>query len=164
MKGRLIKNAEGELLLLWSDGRIVPSSKGMLQSLLFDFKTIDERSWVSNTYWKTEFVPDMSLYPGETMACITGENQLVIFDPEPFHILVEKNRKLIDPTRYISAKEYGQLHGKSKEIINVYCLQGRIPGAYRSSDGRWKIPEDAPYPVRLRNQRTGEGAGRPKKR
>lgn len=48
-------------------------------------------------------------------------------------------------TNLVSAREYGKLHGKSREQINQYCQQGRIPGEFRV--GRdWVIPKDSRFP------------------
>ncbi len=161
MKGRLIKDAQGEVLFLSSSGQIVPASLGLIRTLLFNFDTVDQNAWASDVYWKTEYVQDMTLYPGETMAFVTDAGHLVITNSEPFHLLEEKNKNLIDPTRYLTVPAYAKKHKKSREIIGVFCRQGRISGAFRDTDGKWKIPEDAPYPVRVDKQRFD--TGRPKK-
>ena len=60
--------------------------------------------------------------------------------------------------------EYGKKHNKGKEIIKYFCREGRIAGAYKIN-GYWMIPEDAPYPIDIRQQRSSDKprSGRPKK-
>ncbi len=148
MKGRLIRDDQDQVLYLSSNGDMIPASLGLMTALLFDFKAIEDKTWISDTSWKSASVPDMAMYPGETLAIIPDDcSQLIIYDAEPFRILTEKTKGMIDVKKYISAVEYGKKHNRSCEIVKSFCRQGRIVGAYKAN-GTWMMPEDAPYPVR----------------
>ena len=153
MKGRLIKDTQGDIFLLCNDGAMVSATKEVLYSLLFDFSTLEKSYWASVDTWKTASIPDMSLYPGETLAFVTEQNQLIIMDSSAFSILVDTS--LVTPVHeYISLLEYAKKYDKSKEIIKVYCRNGRISGAIKVGKN-WMIPKDAPYPVPSEKQREG---------
>lgn len=158
MKGRLIKKETGDIVFLCSDGSIACPTKELLHSLLFDFKSIDKVSWPSEGEWKNEFIPEMMLYPGDTLALVTDADQLHVYDSTPFSVLLKH-----DFNRLISCYEYGKKYDINPEYVRVLCRQGRIPGAQKISGG-WMIPENAPYPVSAdRRRRDLDGlAGRPK--
>ena len=158
MKVRLIKKETGDIVFLCSSGDIASPTKELLHSLLFDFKNIDKLSWPVIGTWKDSFTPEMMLYLGDTLACVTDADQLHVYDSEPFSILLKS-----DFSRLISCYEYGQKYDINPEYVRVLCRQGRIPGAQKISGG-WMIPETAPYPVSAdRRRRDLEGlAGRPK--
>lgn len=164
MKGRLVKDKGGSTVFLCSNGNKLLINKAIISALLYDFKEINENFWVSDEVWKTEQAPSMELYPGKTLAFITDDNQLVILDSEPFRLLLDESKRMpVD--KYLSAVEYAEKYNKSREIIKVYCRQGRIPGAVKINDN-WLIPKDAPYPVSTSRQRTPDtlgAVGRPKK-
>ena len=164
MKGRLIQDGQGTIWFLSANGEKVSASHTLLQTILLDFHQIDKKSWGSDACWNNEYITDMMLYPGETLAFISDTNQLVICDPEPFRSLLSRNKAEDTPVRVLSASEYGKKHNKGKEIIKYFCREGRIPGAYKIN-GYWMIPEDAPYPIDIRQQRSSDKprSGRPKK-
>ena len=164
MKGRMIRDDHGAVWFLAAHGELVPSSDTLLQTLLLDFHLIEQKSWGSNSSWSSDYITDMMLYPGETLAYISDTNQLVIFDSTPFRSLILQSGKWADSVRVLSASEYGKKYNKGKEIIKYFCREGRIQGAYKIN-GYWMIPEDAPYPVDIRQQRSTDKprSGRPKK-
>lgn len=93
--------------------------------------------------WNLEY-PEMSAYPGETVAYVTDAFHLVIVDFSPFTVLFEASNTTLDDLLTVS--EYAQLYNKSVEQVKVFCRHGRIPGAKKI--GRdWVIPSDAPYPI-----------------
>ena len=155
---RLIENSKGQLHLLCSNGSIViPNEENnYLSSLLIDFKLAKDFAG-SDGCWK-DHTPEISMYPGKTIAYVTNNKELVIVDFEPFkHILESKKPE------YLSTEEYGKKFNKSAEIVKVFCRQGRIFGAVKIGSS-WFVPKDAPYPVPQEYRREGSPkAGRPRK-
>lgn len=147
MRARLIRTDEGEKQILCSDGTIAAANKNSLNAILTDFRTID-RIKGRQGYWNAEY-PEMSGYPGATLAYVTDDYQLVIRSFQPFQPLMEID---VEPSNLISAADYAAMHGRSVEQVKVLCRNGRIPGA--SKLGRdWIIPADAPYPADGRSMR-----------
>ena len=168
MKGRLIKDKQNEIFLLCPNGVKTPASKSVLESLLYDFKNIALIEWTGDETWKSDFTPSMELYPGDTLAFVTDEGLLIVTNPEAFSLLAEvaRTKHTIQIDKYLSITDYAKKHNKSREIIKVYCRDNRIPGARKINDN-WMIPEDAPYPVDARRQRTPDtlgNVGRPRKK
>ena len=156
MIARLIETSDGQLRLLCANGSIViPNEKNSyLTSLLSDFKLGEEFSGSDGTWNKD--TPDMSMYPGKTLAYISNNKELVINDFSPFEFLFRK-------IKYLSTEEFGKKFNKSSEIVKVYCRQGRILGAIKIGSS-WFIPDSAPYPIPQEYQREGSPtAGRPRK-
>jgi len=146
MRVRLIRDDEGEIKLLCSDGTICIPDESILYSLLFNFKdTIF--SCTECGKW-SPLALDMALVPGETLAYVTDDYSLVIIDPSGFE-LINDNSQRLGP--YISLQEYAKKVNRSQELIKVFCRRGRILGAKKLNGqyGRWIIPENAPYPVPL---------------
>lgn len=147
MKARLIKSEENDLLLLCTDGSVFGPGRAELGRLLSSFQVADEiRQFAGSktqNCWNSEY-PDMSLYPGTTLAYVTDTYELVIRDFSPFKILLEANT--LNTFNMITAQEYADMYGKSVEQIKVFCRKGRLSGAVKL--GRdWLIPSDAPYPA-----------------
>lgn len=46
---------------------------------------------------------------------------------------------------YLTVKEMGTKWGITSRMVNVYCSQGRIPGAVKKGN-LWLVPEDAKKP------------------
>ena len=139
MKARLIRDNSGVVKLLCTDGTICMPDYGTLRSLLFDFRnasyfTGKDGNWLSS-------VLDMSMFPGETLAYVADDLSLVVLDSSEFSFLLNDSFD-----SYISLPEYAEKVDKSVEIIKVLCRSGRMMGA-KKLNGRWFIPEDAPYPV-----------------
>ncbi len=137
MKLRLVKTKD-EIKLLCMNGSILKVDTKVLKSLLTNFKRPsmfkgNEEFW-SNTCANMEDVR------GETLAYVDYCNALVIVNEEAFASIVEQED-------YISASEYADLHGKGRAMIKRLCMEGRLPGAYKTSSG-WLIPKNAPYPER----------------
>ena len=149
MQARLVKNEQGDLILLCANGEIrCFPGKAVIGKLLFHFKTInvlddDLLGREDAEKWNTEY-PEMSSYPGETMAYVTDAFHLVIVDFSPSKIMFEVSSPSLDDLLTVS--EYANLHNKSVEQVKVFCRTGRIPGAKKI--GRdWVIPSDTPYPL-----------------
>lgn len=141
MKARLIKTKDNKLRLLCEDGTLAICSKVLLFDFLTNFNT-SSFSGGDAGRWDTE-TPDMNSYPGKNIAYITDTLQLVIYDFAPFSFAVSESPDFME---YLSTDEYAKLHNVSREIVKVYCRNGRIAGAKRIGN-RWAIPETAPYPV-----------------
>ena len=147
MKARLIKSKNNELLLLCTDGTVFEPGRAELGRLLSSFQVADEIRQFgvgkSKEFWKGEY-PDMSLYPGTTLAYVTDSYELVISEFSPFKILFEANT--LSSFNMITAQEYADMYGKSVEQIKVFCRKNRLSGAMKI--GRdWLIPSDTPYPA-----------------
>lgn len=141
MKARLIKTKDNKLRLLCEDGTLAICSKVLLFDFLTNFKTSSFSDGAAGR-WDTE-APDMNSYPGKNIAYITDTLQLVIYDFAPFSFAVSESPDFME---YLSTDEYAKRYNVSREIVKVYCRQGRIAGAKRIGN-RWAIPETAPYPV-----------------
>lgn len=141
MKARLIETKDSQLRLLCEDGTIASCSKVLLFDFLTNFKTSNFTAGNAGS-WDNEN-PDMVSYPGKTIAYITDTRQLVIYDFAPFSFAVSKSPDFME---YLSTDEYAQLHNVSREIVKVYCRDGRLEGAKRIGN-RWAIPETTPYPI-----------------
>ena len=151
MKARLLKDSEGQIKLLCANGSISESSITVLANLLLTFKNADHVSGADGDWAATH--GDMALYPGETLAYVTDDYNLVIMDFSAFEPLINESYKM---TSYISLGEWARLHNKSREIVKVWCRSGRLVGCQKKAN-RWLIPKDAPYPVPPERQRDGNG-------
>jgi len=90
MKARLILNKTQRLMLLCEDGTIEKVTDNLLYNFLTRFN--QENVTFSNGTlgsWKTEYCPDMTMYPGKTVAFIADNKTLIIQDFAPFMPLVE---------------------------------------------------------------------------
>ena len=141
MIARLVKKLDDQVVLLCKDGSICNSSVTVLANFLSKFK--DSKNFSGNDgKWSGEY-GDMALFPGQTLAYVTDDVLLVIYDFEPFEPIISKSYNI---SSYISLAEYAEKVDKSNEIVKVLCREGRIVGAQKIG-GSWMIPEDAPYPV-----------------
>lgn len=142
MKARIIRTDKDKLRLLCEDGTLSTCSGSVLYNFLVNFKTTE---FVDGTAgrWDAEY-PDMSIYPGKSVAHISDHGQLIIYDFEPFTFMISENPEFVE---YLSTEEYAKLHNVSSEMIKVYCRKGRIAGARKVGERSWSIPETAPYPV-----------------
>lgn len=151
MKARLIKTKDNNLRLLCEDGTLAICSKVLLFDFLTNFNKVrftggDAGKW-------DEEVPDMNLYPGKTLAYITDTQQLVIYDISPFSFAISEAPDFME---YLSTDEFAKRHNVSREIIKVYCREGRIAGAKKIGK-RWAIPETALYPVESVSRKPSAG-------
>ncbi len=55
----------------------------------------------------------------------------------------------------LSVLEIAEKWGVSERTVRNYCMQNRIPGAYRKGRA-WRIPEDAVFPERMNGRRVEE--------
>lgn len=162
MKARLVRDDENHrLILLCNDGTIAKATQTVLFDLLTDFRRddIDHLFTGSLGRWDTNCV-DMAVYPGTTIAFIADDNCLVVYDFSVFKPLLNAS---VSTRGYISIAEFAERHNKSKEIIKVYCRNGRIPGVKKVARN-WLIPENAEYPIDPENRRPGYSGPRPHKR
>lgn len=158
MRARLIKNEQG-LWLLFSDGQMMQPNQGDLRNFLCSFNLIrclkarvgDENDKATKR-WDVE-QPEMSTYPGETIAYVTDAFQLVLFSFEEFEFLFKTTQYAVNED-CLSIADYSKKYKKSAEQVKKFCRDGRIPGAKKLA-GRWVIPHDAPYPAdnRYRNRK-----------
>ena len=52
---------------------------------------------------------------------------------------------------YLTVKEMGEKWGITSRMVNVYCSDGRIPGAIKKGN-LWLVPEDALKPTDQRKR------------
>lgn len=159
MKARLVRSANQRYLLLCNDGTIAAADDQVLYDLLTGFRRNNGCFAGTTGRWDMEY-PDMSVYPGETMAFIADNNSLVMYHFEPFITLLNSDATMLG---YISTQEFAERNDKSVEIVKVYCRNNRIPGAVKMG-GTWLIPKNAEYPVELRNRKTGSRKPRSRKK
>ena len=48
---------------------------------------------------------------------------------------------------YVTTNQYREATGLAERTLKRYLAQGKIPGALKDDDGRWRIPADAEPPV-----------------
>ena len=142
MKARLIKNADQRYVILGSDGTIAAANDQNLFDFLTGFRTNDGCFAGTNGRWDAEY-PDMTLYPGETMAFIADNSSLVVYNFQPFALLLNSDVRKFG---FLTTQEFAERHNRSIEIIKAFCRDGRIPGA-KKVGGIWLIPKEAEYPV-----------------
>lgn len=141
MKARLIRTKDSKLRLLCEDGTLASCSRVLLFDFLTNFNKVSFTGGDAGR-WDMGF-PDMVTYPGKTLAYITDTQQLVLDDISPFSFAISESPDFIE---YLSTDEYAKRHNVSREIVKVYCREGRIVGVKKIGN-RWAIPETAPYPV-----------------
>lgn len=147
MKARLIKDKEGNVSLLCANGSICVSSTSVLANLFLNFKGAQNFAG-SDGNWSDSY-GDMAVYPGETLAYVTDDFNLVCNDATVFEPLIIDTLKV---HTLIPLVEYAKQVGKSQEIVKVLCRSGRLVGAQKMA-GRWMVPKDAPYPIPPERQR-----------
>lgn len=59
---------------------------------------------------------------------------------------------------YLTVKETGEKWGITSRMVNVYCTNGRIPGAIKKGN-LWLIPEEAEKPKdeRIKTVKSNKG-------
>ena len=139
MKARLLKDASGTIQLLFANGTIANCSESVLENFFFNFKNIEHQDGVDGN-WSSYH--DMAMYPGDTLAFVSDDYTLIVYDSSVFRSIITSNP---DFTSYLTVIEYAKKMNKSREIIKTFCAKGRIAGA-KMVGGRWLIPADAPYP------------------
>ena len=153
MKIRLIRNAEQNLQLLYSDGTIAEATADVLSKLLTGFKRYEKDFSAGDAgFWNSDCF-DMSDYPGETCAYLTDNGMLVVTDDAAFKPVTDSKTK---PIGYMSTADFAKQVNRSQEIIKVFCRNGRIPGAIKVANS-WLVPENAEYPVDVVDLRTSIG-------
>lgn len=156
MKCRLLNDTNQRIVLLCKDGTIATANDLLLLDLLTGFQSEGDFFTGKDGRWDEQY-PEMSMYPGKTLAIITDTNQLVLDEFELFLPLLKTTTKM---RGYISTIDFAKKYDKSPEIIKVYCRKGRIPGAIKIARN-WLIPENASYPVDEENRREGVRGPRP---
>ena len=141
MKARLVKDNFGTMILLCADGTMRITDTTALNFVFANFKSADEFTGRNGSWLST--CKDMAMYPGETMAYVSDDLSLVVMNPSVLCSLMSED-SILGP--YISLAEYAKKANRSRQIIKVFCREGRLLGA-RKIGGSWMIPENSPYPV-----------------
>lgn len=50
---------------------------------------------------------------------------------------------------YLTAQEFSKIWNKNRQMIAIWCRNGRFPGAFKMG-GSWFIPADTEYPEDMR--------------
>ena len=135
MKARLIWEGNSYHLLLCT---------GVMRKLfLFEVRAFLENfdspiHYSGNTSWDYD-IP-MEEFDGETLAYVNDQMQLVICSSNVLKTLLEPQE-----INYLTPSEYAEKIGKKRSIVARMCQNRRMPGVI-NANGRWLIPEDAPYP------------------
>lgn len=134
MKARIVKNNELIQLLL-SNGDIrsltIRDAKEFLAVCLGE-------KFLKNDYWPHSIT--MEEWSGETLAIVTDDNTLEIYDKAFISEIFEDT--LIE---YISLNEFAAIHGKNPIYTRKLCQDGKIKGA-KKIEKQWIVPENAEYP------------------
>jgi len=136
MKLRVIEDRKRRLILC-PNGSIMKADKDALAKLLTGFRKPTSFKG-DEGYWNGE-ITDMEDVYGVTLAYVDEMSRLVILSDKLF----EPEKTVV----YVTVTEYAELHGRGIGIVKRLCLDGRIEGAIKKSNG-WLIPKDTPYPER----------------
>ena len=151
MNARLIKDFDGNIMLLCKNGSYEFPTMTSLANILTNFKAA--KYFTGNDgRWSDQYA-DMMLYPGVDLAYITDDLNLVVLDGSVFAPVIAESLRM---SEYINITEYAKKVNKSREIIKVLCREGRIVGAQKMGK-QWMIPADAPYPIPPNRRRPGSG-------
>ena len=145
MISRLVLDSDNEIILLCEDGTISKCNDSILYSLLMDFKKTNTLVKGIDGRWDITY-PNMGMYPGETIAFVLKQKQLVINDISYFKKFIVNDTPF---RKYISTSEYAKIHSVTPEIVKVHCRNGRIEGAKKVGRA-WTIPENSEYPADCR--------------
>lgn len=156
MKARLVKAPDGNIKLLYNDGSYSNGSLPLLANFILNFKDVEHFEGRDGN-WR-ESAADMAFYPGETIAIVTDMLELIIYSSDVFEKCLVTP---VDSIDLVTTEEYAEMHNKSKEIIKVFCRNGRISGAEKVGRA-WMIPKNAPYPVPSKRQRPKSCGPQPK--
>lgn len=135
MKARVVRRGIMYQLLLCN---------GIIKTLLSHevaefFKTYgDESHYTGEGTW--DYAVSMEDFEGDTLAVVTEEGFLVIYDADFFNSIME-----VKVVNYLSLPEYAERYNRNYSYIRRMASEGRIPGAIQKS-GRWIVPENAGYP------------------
>lgn len=136
MKARLLHH-EGSMQLLLCTGSIQDVSTSEAYTFLSSY---DNKEYYAGTEKWDYGILTMENFRGTTIAIVNDDGTLTISDSEWYRKILRSNE-----INYLSAAEYGALHGKQSSIIRRLCLDGRLTGAIIKGN-TWLIPESAPYP------------------
>lgn len=141
MKMRIINN-NGTIKILCSDGTIIlnPSHDSFIAAVI-QFHKPDDIHGNNDDRWDGEY-PEMSMYPGRSMAFVTDMLQLVIDDSA---ILVQLSAVDNIMDGMLTVAEYSNSVSIGQEQLKKYCKQGRMNGALKKGN-LWLIPTNCPIP------------------
>ena len=137
MKLRLIQRKDDRVFLC-QDGSIKNADRVTIVNFFTNF-TQTKKFTGNDGFWINTH-PYMDEVPGKTLAFVDNTDRLVILTEE---ILIST----MTCGEYISVSEYAERHRKGRAQIKRLCMEGRLPGSYKTSSG-WLIPGDTPYPER----------------
>ncbi len=128
IKARLFKDDDQQIKILCLDGTIAIATITNLKQFYLEFQSADKICGEKTLRWDA-VCSHMEEYKekNHTFAIIKEDGSLVVFDNEPFSLLMESSE--LDFDQLISVAEYASMVGKSIEQVKVYLRQGRIPNA-----------------------------------
>lgn len=128
--------ANDEVILAYEAGDIVPLDESGVRNFFLNADILTKENATKHQGLK---IIDMTKSTGNTIAYVDSDYRLVIMDLDYYRSIMSK------PTEYLTAEEYGKLHGKKRAIIMRFCRDRRLRGAIKKGE-TWLIPKDAPYP------------------
>lgn len=136
MQARLLKNGD-EIILIYKSGDIVTLNEAGVKDFFLNADKLARQNRRESEVSLN--LLEASKKAGETLAYLDSSWHLVITDMDYYRSIMGK------PTVYLTAEEYGELHGKKRGIIMRLCRDRRLKGATKKGD-IWLIPSDSPYP------------------
>lgn len=146
---RIVEKENGEILVLYNDGRYGKASISTLREIFEGIETVEDMVGETDG-WELDYT-EMEDYPGKTRAYIDDDLVLHIYTPNVFAPVVEKvssakkAKAQSGEAKYLTISEYAEIVKKSPPRIRVLCSEGRFPGAVRKGKV-WLIPEGTPFP------------------
>ena len=135
MKARLLRTND-EIILAYNTGAVLTPNEFDIKEFFLHADQLTKKNAAEQPVGKVIAITQNT---GDTLAYVDDEFNLVITDLPFYRSVMEK------PTEYLTAEEYGELHGKKRGIIMRLCRERRLPGTIKKGD-IWLIPKDCPYP------------------
>ena len=135
MFARLFKKGD-EVIVAYEAGDIVSLDEAGVKDFFLNADTLVRKNAIKHPTLK---ILNMTQSTGQTLAYVDDQYNLVITDLPYYRRIMAK------PIEYLTAEEYGELHGKKRGIIMRLCRDRRLLGAIKKGE-MWLIPKDTPYP------------------
>ena len=135
MLARLFE-VNNEVILSYEAGDIIPLDEAGVKNFFLNADVLAKEKAEKHQGLK---IINMTESAGTTIAYVDSNFHLIITDLEYYRSIMSK------PTEYLTAEEYGELHGKKRGIIMRLCRDRRLRGAIKKAE-IWLIPKDCPYP------------------
>jgi predicted site-specific integrase-resolvase len=61
---------------------------------------------------------------------------------------------MVDASTFIAVRQFAEAFGVDDDTVRLWCQAGKVPGAFQTPGGRWRIPETSIAIVRERGTPT----------